>query len=397
MSYRGIDSGRQSLVGSLLKASLILLILGFLAGIVWVTYQIADDFSSETLEVQEYEPSFDLTVREVFTGEIGVDNRSFTETRIDSDEVAGLQWFGGYGQVTGLVDERPTLVVRKFEVLEGERPDVGDQVAVDHLAYRGDPESAHGIAFDEVSVPSRLGNLPSWFIDGPSSTWAILVHDVGDRGREEFLRIIPALVDAGHPVLAISYRNDDGAPKTEGRRNSYGIDEIDDLEAAVQYALDRGADNVVVVGHGAGGAIALSFAYDSRLVSALAGLILEAPMTDLEEEVYADNDDLTIPGTQITLPEQMTWLALRLAQRRWDIDFNRTDYVARSGELTVPTLVIRNGADETIDPDQSDRFSSRRPDLVRLENFETAGHNRAWNVDPERYEGLVIDWLREVG
>lgn len=397
MSYRGIDSGNRSLVGSLLKAMFILLILAIIAGIIWAAYRITDDFSAETLEVREFEPSFDLTIREVFTGEVGLDNRSTTQTRIDREEIAGLQWFGGFGQVTGLVDSRPTLVIRQFEVLEGDRPTVGDQVFVDHLAYRGDPESALGIPFEEVSIPGPLGVLPSWFIDGPSDTWAILVHDTGDRGREEFLRIIPTIVEAGNPVLAISYRNDDDAPKTEGRRSTYGTDEVDDLEAAVQYALDQGAGNVVVMGYGGGGSIALSFAYDSPLASSLAGLILEAPMTDLEEQVYADNDDLKIPGTNIDLPDQMTWLALRLAERRWGIDFARTDYVARSGELNVPTLLIRNGADETIDPAQSDRLASRRSDLVQMEDFATAGHNRAWNVDPDRYESLVTSWLRDVG
>ena len=119
-------------------------------------------------------------------------------------------------------------------------------------------------------------------------------------------------------------------------------------------------------------------------------------MTDLEEEVYGDNDDLKIPGTDIDVPEQMTWLALRLAERRWGVDFDRTDYVARSGELTVPTLLIRNGADQTIDPAQSDRLASRRSDIVQLENFETAGHNRGWNVDRERYERLVRDWLNQL-
>lgn len=397
MSYRGIDSGNRSLVGSLIRTMIILLILALIVGIIWAAYRISDDFSAESMEVREFEPTFNLTVREVFTGEIGLDNRSTTETRIDSDEVAGLQWFGGFGQVTGLVDSRQALVIRQFEVLEGERPSVGDQVFVDHLAYRGDPETALGIPFEEVSVPGPLGSLPSWFIDGSSDTWAILVHDVGDRGREEFLRIIPTIVDAGHPVLAISYRNDDDAPQTDGRRITFGVDEVEDLEAAVQYAVDRGAEGVVIMGYGGGGSIALSFAYDSPLASRLSGLILEAPMTDLEEEVYADNDDLTIPGTDIAVPDQMTWLALRLAERRWGVDFGRTDYIARSGELGVPTLIIRNGADETIDPSQSDRLASRRSDLVQLENFETAGHNRAWNVDPDRYERLVTDWLRSVG
>lgn len=396
MSYRGIDSNRRSLVGSLLKAMLFLGILAILGGIVWGAYRISDDVSAERLEVAEFEPDFNVTVREVFTGEIGLDPRFSSQTRIDRAEVAGLQWFGGFGQITGLVDERPNAVVRQFEVLEGDRPEVGDQVFVDHLAFRGDPESALGIAFETVTVPGPLGSLPAWFIDGSSNTWAIMVHDHGDRGRQEFLRIIPTVQAAGHPMLVMTYRNDDDAPKTEARRSTYGADEAEDLAAAVQFALDQGADDVVVFGYGAGGAIALSFAYDSPLASSLAGLVLEAPMTDLEDQIYVDGEEFDLPGTEIQLPRQMMWLALRLSERRWGLDFDRTDFVARASRLQVPTLLIRNGADETIDPAQSDALASRRPQVVQLEDFETAGHNRGWNVDPERYERVILAFLSDL-
>ncbi len=396
MSYRGIDSGQRSLVGSLLKAMFALLILALIAGVVLGAYNLADEVAADTLEVKEFEPQFNLAVREVFTGEIGLDARNTTESVITRDEIAGIQWFGGFGQVTGFVDERNNIAIRQFTVLEGDRPNVGDQVFVDHLAYRGNPDSAHGIDFDEVGIPGPVGTLPAWYIDGRSDTWAILVHDRGDRGREEFLRIIPTIRTAGNPILAISYRNDDDAPKADGRRNTYGIDEAADVEAAVQYALDNGAEDVVVFGFGAGGSIALSFAYDSALAGSVAGLFLESPMTDLEAQIYEDGEALTIPATEIELPRQMMWLSLRLMERRWSFDFDRTDYVARSSELSAPLMLIRTGADQTINPAQSDALANRRPDIVQLENFETAGHNRAWNVDPTRYERIVTDFLRSL-
>lgn len=397
MSYRGIDAKQRSLVASLIRTFLVLIVLAAISGVVWGAYRLSDQIATDRLEVAEFEPSFTVPVREVFTGEIGLADRSASQTRLDRDEVAGLQWFGGFGQVTGLVDSRLDTVIRQFTVFEGERPNVGDQVFVDHLAFRGDPATAHGIAFDEVTVPGPLGSMPAWHIDGRSDTWVVMVHDRGDRGREEFLRIIPAVQRAGFPMLVTSYRNDDDAPSTDGRRHTYGIDEAADLEAAVQFALDRGASDVVVFGHGAGGSIALSFVYDSPLADSVAGLILEAPVTDIERQIYEDTSELTIPGTQVELPRQMTWLALRLSERRWGLDFDDADYLVRSGELPVPTLLIRNGADETVNPDQTSDLSSRRSDVVTVEDFPTAGHGRAWNVDPERYEQIVTDWLRQAG
>lgn len=397
MSYRGIADQPRSLVGSLLKMLAILLVLALIGGLIWSSYRLSDTISADTMEIQEFEPLFDLSVREVFTGEIGIQLRSSGETRLDRDEVAGLQWFGGYGQVTGLVDTRPGIAVRQFEVLEGEPPAVNDQVFVDHFAYRGDPQSALGIAFTEVSIPGPIGAMPAWHIDGRSDTWAVLVHDRGDRGPAEFLRIMPTIRQAGHPILAITYRNDDQAPRGDARRNTYGIDEAADLEAAVQYALDQGASNVVIVGYGVGGSIALSFVYDSPLAASVSGLVLEAPVTDLERLIYEDLAAEMIPFTQIDLPEQLVWLGLRLSERRWELDFDQADYAARSGELSVSTLLIRNGSDEQVNPDQSDALASRRNDVVQLENFESAGHTRAWNVDSDRYERILVDFLRSLG
>jgi hypothetical protein len=62
-------------------------------------------------------------------------------------------------------------VTRKFTPLHGS-PGAGTAVGVDRYYYRGDPGSALGLAFQQVSVHSEVGDLPSWYLpaSGPSSS-----------------------------------------------------------------------------------------------------------------------------------------------------------------------------------------------------------------------------------
>jgi hypothetical protein len=44
--------------------------------------------------------------------------------------------------------------------------------------------------------------------------------------------------------------------------------------------------------------------------------------------------------------------------------------------------------------DGSRRLAAVRADLVQFEVFDEAKHTRLWNHDPERWAGLLRDWLR---
>src|SRR5690606_16451897 len=90
--------------------------------------------------------------------------------------------------------------------------------------YCGDPGSAVGLDFDDVWVPSDIGDLPAWLVpprseeDRPDE-WAVLVHGRSAK-REETIRALPVLHDLGFTSLVPMYRNDLGAPPSvDGRYN----------------------------------------------------------------------------------------------------------------------------------------------------------------------------------
>jgi hypothetical protein len=139
-----------------------------------------------------------------------------------------------------------------------------------------------------------------------------------------------------------------------------------------------------------GGGIAVSALLRSDLAQGLVrGLVLDAPMLDLKTTV-------TVQARAIGLPAPVIPAGRWLVARRFGVDWNALDYLARADELRVPALVFHGDADRLVPIATSDAFASRRPDLVQLHRVAGAGHIRSWNHGPEAYESAVCDFLTRV-
>ena len=196
------------------------------------------------------------------------------------------------------------------------------------------------------------------------------------------------VADLGYPMLLIRYRNDAQAPAGNGYAQ-FGADEWRDLEGAVQYALDNGAERVVLAGSSMGGSVSLAFLQNSDLADRVVGAFLDAPLTDFAQVVELGAADRGIPGP-------VAALAMRVAQWRFGFDFEAADYTADAGGFRTPMLIVQGTADTTVAPEVSAAFAAAAPPgLVTLELFEGAGHLLSWNVDRTRYEALLGGFLGE--
>jgi len=301
--------------------------------------------------------------------------------------VWGLEWEGGYGRLGELLSESAGEVVRRFEPVAGQ-PAPGQLARIDSYAFPGDPQQAFAIPFFELNLPSEVGDLPAWFIDGPSRTWVVFVHGK-DAERRQALRYLPVIHGLGLPVLVVSYRNDGLAPDGLDRRYRYGATEWRDLEAAVAFAFTHGAQRVVLFGHSLGGAIVMSFMERSAHAGQVAALVLDAPVLDLEATVDYAAERRGLPGP-------LTALAKWLAGRRFDVDWDNLDYLERAGRLSVPVLLFHGDADRTVPIKTSEALARARPELVTFVRVEGAGHVRSWNADPEAYEAALTGFLRRL-
>ena len=325
-------------------------------------------------------PTYGIEVLAVSDGEVTLPRGSG-----EAPGTWGLEWETGYARVGPVAATSADGVVRPLLEVAGDlRP--GLLVALDAYAYESDP-SAVGLEFENVIVEGSLGNYPAWATPGEDDTWVILVHD-RDAYRREALRALPALAAAGFPTLTITYRNDPGAPEGGGR---YGLGdpEWEDLQAAVDYAVEEGAADVVLFGWGMGGTAAAMFLHESPQARLVAGLVFDAPLFDPGAVVDADAHQHNVPGLVVG------W-AKGLATLRWGVDWGALNQADRAGDFEVPVLLFHGDADAVAPVAISDRFAAALPDLVRYEKVPGAGHGASWNADPVRYEAALTAFLEQV-
>lgn len=306
------------------------------------------------------------------------------------------------GEITSYDPRESTVARRVEEVYSGDLS----------LATRGrltgtvypHPRDA-GFEAVDVEVPVEHGVAPAWRVDPPAENrpgtgediWAIMVHGRGAR-RNEGIRALPTTAKLGMTSLLISYRNDGDAPDAEDFRYGLGTTEWRDVEAAIRYALEQGASDVVVFGWSMGGAVALQTVDRSELSARVRGVVLTGPVIDWI-------DVLEHQARIKRIPEAVGWLGQWLLSNpagrfitglTAPVDLKSLNWVARADQLRVPTLVLHSEDDEYVPVGPSMEFAERNPRLVRFVRFTRARHTREWNVDPQRWDRTVRGWLRAV-
>jgi hypothetical protein len=294
-----------------------------------------------------------------------------------------LEWGSGYGQVGKVLDLQGDRVVREFKLQKGNLRG-GINARLDSYAFDGDP-SVRGIPFTDVNIATPLGLAPAWRIPGIGETWVVLVHGK-DASREEALRILPTIRDAGLHALVITYRNDEEAPDSPNKRYGYGRDEWQDVAAAMDYGRAQGARRFVLYGYSMGGAIVLATLQQPQYAAQVTGVILDAPVLDLKQTV-------DFRAGLKHLPRPLTVITEELAARRYDIEWQNFDYLAQAQDFRAPVLLFHGDADRMVPTATSDDLAQRRGDIVTYRRVQGAGHVRSWNVDPAAYETAVRDFL----
>lgn len=376
-----------------LLALLVVLVVGFHLGAGWY---FSSQIRSDGLLVKDQSDEFDIAVVAVDEETIELAKGEDPPDDLTRPDLLGVAHRDGYGQAGEMVRQTAESVTRRYAYISGEPVAAGDMVRLEGFAYPPSPRDAFGIDFGSVTYTSPVGALEAWLVPGRETRWVISVHGRGSHMREG-LRALPAFVDSGLPTLLISYRNDEGAPLVDGRLARFGATEWEDLEAAVQYAVAHGAEDVVLVGYSMGGAIVMAFLERSSLADRVTGIVLDAPALKLGAMVDARAADSSLPLVGLPVPITVTATAKLLAALRFDVDWEEIDYLDDAGLVTVPVLLIHGTEDDSVPLWTSEHFADDLGELVAFEVFLGAGHVRSWNTDPDRYMRALAEFLVVLG
>jgi pimeloyl-ACP methyl ester carboxylesterase len=330
---------------------------------------------------------------------IEVTGTTITLTATKDSVLAGRYglWFDrdtGHARIGDVVEEGTFTVTRELLGV-----DFGDLRAeargrINAWFYLGPTEL--GYPYEDVVVDTELGPAPAWLVPAEHETgqWVIQVHGRAVR-RQETLRAVPVFREAGYTSLLVSYRNDDDAPGSDDNRYALGDAEWNDVDAAIRFAVSRGARGIVLMGWSMGGAIALQTLTRSQHAGLVRGVVLDSPVIDWASV-------LGFQGAQMRLPEVASRAVLAVIGNAWgkrltgqaeSIDLARLDFVARAGELDRPILLMHSDDDGYVPSASSRALAEARPDIVTFDAFAVARHTKLWNYDAARWTVDIAAWL----
>ena len=340
--------------------------------------------------------NFDLTIRDV---EVDGDRRLLVLDRTRETAARGVYnlWFetGDWVRISDEVLDRGSDQIARVvtDAANDFLPSADDRFSWSGI-YFANPADA-GLSASEIPINTPAGAASAWLIEGEEdcSTWAIHIHGLGST-RAGALRGAQVATELGYTSVIVSYRNDGEGPRFGTGRSTLGLTESEDAEAAVEYAIQHGAQRIVLFGWSMGAAIALRVASRAREHGVIAGLVLDSPVLGWIEVIKANCARSGLPaaaGYLATPWLMLGWLA-RMVGLPGSIPLREFDWVQRAEDLTVPTLILHGTGDDSAPINASEALRDRRPDLVQLESFD-AGHTLAWNSDPVRWRSAVSAWL----
>ena len=116
---------------------------------------------------------------------------------------------------------------------------------------------------------------------------------------------------------------------------------------------------------------------------------MDAPVLDFNFPVDKGGRDRNLPTFVVSSVKWMT-------TARFGVDWEAMDYLTDIDELNVPIMLFHGEIDPRIPVESSAELARLRPDLVTFSRYPHAAHVESWNVDRERYERELREFLVRV-
>ena len=197
-----------------------------------------------------------------------------------------------------------------------------------------------GLAVQEVSItnPESM-RLFGYFSASENGAYIMLQHGFkADRSR--LLEEAKILQDAGYGVLVTSVRAHD---KNDGQEITFGVREMQDLQAWYEYLLAQGAlpGKIAILGNSMGAAMAIEYASRNKDIAAVVSV---SGFSSLQDTIDVSVEYFTgLPAFPFA-PAIATWAEVLLG-----MDVAQVDATKAAAKLCqTPILVMQGGADTVV-------------------------------------------------
>jgi pimeloyl-ACP methyl ester carboxylesterase len=243
------------------------------------------------------------------------------------------------------------------------------------------PKSVSNLDYETIYYESNLGKFPAYLTNDGNVGIVIFVHGFrGDYSREVFAKMRAGeIVDMGYRSMIISYRNDKGLPKDPSGIFQYGTTEWQDIDAAINKALEF-TDNVVLFGTSGGGGPISSWLENVGDENKVKGIIYEAPVINFWKSVEV-NGAARYPW----VPKQLFGYFKIVTEVRYGVDFQKMDFTEAVINSDIPVLLFHGDDDEWVPVEMSDLIAESRVNNLTYIRYENVGHVTSWNADPDNY------------
>jgi dipeptidyl aminopeptidase/acylaminoacyl peptidase len=220
------------------------------------------------------------------------------------------------------------------------------------MATRNLPDESpaiYNLPYEDVEITTADGlNLVGWFV--PSQNGAVIIMQHGYKStRKELLNEAGMMYRHGYGILLTTVRAHD---YSEGELITFGMNEVNDLEAWYQYLLTRDdidADRIGILGNSYGGMLAIQFAGQNENIRAV---VANCAFSSLNDTVSTSVTYFTDLPAFPFAPLIVYWAERETGFQMEDIDATKS--IAQIRPRAV--FLMQGGADVVISADSGQRL-----------------------------------------
>jgi fermentation-respiration switch protein FrsA (DUF1100 family) len=244
-----------------------------------------------------------------------------------------------------------------------------------------------GLSVQEVKISNPQGmRLYGYYGASKNGAYIMLQHGF-KADRSYMLEEAKVVQDAGYGVLITSVRAHD---KNDGQKITFGVREMQDLQAWYEYLMAQGAvpGKVGILGNSMGAAMAIEYAARNENIAAVVSV---SGFSSLQDTINVSVEYFTgLPAFPFA-PAITAW-----AQWLLDLEVSQVDATKAAAQLCqTPILVMQGGADTVVSVSSGQWIYDAACGPKELWFEEGLGHTKFDRDRPQEYAQRVTQFFAQ--